>query len=93
MTALSELVAARGLAATVEADVWPPIVGTRVISHAVIVQMSATEILPPESASDELADFDIVPLGDADAPEMLALATLTQPGPFFVTDPARGGCL
>jgi predicted GNAT family acetyltransferase len=27
-------------------------------------------------------DHQIVPLGEADAPEMLALATLTNPGPF-----------
>ena len=27
-------------------------------------------------------DFDMVPLGGADAAEMLALATLTRPGPF-----------
>ena len=26
--------------------------------------------------------FDIVPLSEADAPDMLALATLTEPGPF-----------
>jgi predicted GNAT family acetyltransferase len=84
MTALSELVVARGLAATVEAEIWPPIAGTRVISHAVIVQMMAAEIVPPElAADDDLADYEIVPLDDADAPEMLALATLTQPGPFF----------
>lgn len=29
------------------------------------------------------ARFDVVALGDGDAAEMLALATLTQPGPFF----------
>lgn len=28
-------------------------------------------------------DIDFQPLGAADGPEMLALATLTQPGPFF----------
>lgn len=28
-------------------------------------------------------DLDIVPLSEADAPEMLALATLTRPGPFY----------
>lgn len=83
MTALSELVAARGIVATVEADVWPPIHGTAVLSHAVIVQMMATELIPPAGPGDDLADYEIIPLSDADAPEMLALATLTQPGPFF----------
>jgi predicted GNAT family acetyltransferase len=48
----------------------------------VIVQMSAEALTPPE-AQDGPADYEIIPLGDADAPEMLALATLTQPGPFF----------
>jgi len=83
MTALAELVAARGVAATVEAEIWPPIAGTRVLSHAVIVQMSAEALTPPEASEDRPADYEIIPLGDADAPEMLALATLTQPGPFF----------
>ena len=81
MTALAELVARRGLAATVEADVWPPIAGTEVVSRAVIVQMAATEITPPGPADEP--DYEIVPLGEPDAAEMLALATLTQPGPFF----------
>ena len=82
MTALAELVAARGIVATVEAEAWPPIAGTTLISHAVIVQMSATELTRP-AGGDDLADYAIEPLTDADAPEMLALATLTQPGPFF----------
>lgn len=42
------------------------------------VQMVAPQ---PLVASDD--EGDIVPLGDDDAAEMLALATLTQPGPFF----------
>lgn len=32
--------------------------------------------------SNEPSAFKIQPLGDADAPDMLALATLTRPGPF-----------
>jgi predicted GNAT family acetyltransferase len=42
------------------------------------VQMVATR-----SVAAITADEDIVELGDADAPEMLALAELTQPGPFL----------
>ena len=42
------------------------------------VQMVAPQ---PLVASDD--EGDIVPLGDDDAAEMLALATLTQPGPFL----------
>jgi ribosomal protein S18 acetylase RimI-like enzyme len=35
-----------------------------------------------ERFSSGASDFDIRPLGEADATEMLALATLTRPGPF-----------
>ncbi|MBD8897801.1 GNAT family N-acetyltransferase [Rhodanobacter sp. DHG33] len=42
------------------------------------VQMVAAAPLVAETGPD-----DVVSLGDADAPEMLALATLTQPGPFL----------
>jgi ribosomal protein S18 acetylase RimI-like enzyme len=35
-----------------------------------------------ERFSSGESDFEIRPLGDEDAPEMLALATLTRPGPF-----------
>ncbi|MGH8294899.1 MAG: GNAT family N-acetyltransferase [Steroidobacteraceae bacterium] len=42
------------------------------------VQMLAPRGTPFESAGD-----DLLPLGDADAPEMLALAKLTEPGPFL----------
>lgn len=42
------------------------------------VQMVAASPLVAEAGPDE-----VIPLGDADAPEMLALATLTEPGPFL----------
>src|SRR3546814_15842408 len=35
--------------------------------------------------------FHVVPLGDADAAEMLDLATLTEPGPFFARTHGLGG--
>jgi predicted GNAT family acetyltransferase len=38
----------------------------------------------------EFAPEDIVQLGDADAPEMLALAQLTEPGPFFARTHTMG---
>jgi predicted GNAT family acetyltransferase len=41
------------------------------------VQMLATRPLAPQTG-----DNTIVELGDADAPEMVALAQLTEPGPF-----------
>jgi predicted GNAT family acetyltransferase len=39
------------------------------------------------------ADADIVPLTDADAPEMLALAKLTEPGPFLARTHTMGAFL
>jgi predicted GNAT family acetyltransferase len=59
----------------------PPVVvppGCAVRKSAQGVQMVATQaVQTPPSVSGA------VRLGDADAPEMLALAQLTQPGPFF----------
>lgn len=56
----------------------PPVVlppGLTVAKAAQGVQMVATRPLAP--------DADLHLLGEADAPEMLALATLTEPGPFL----------
>lgn len=48
-----------------------------VVSRAPCVQMTARSLTP---AAD--GDLDVLTLGEADADEMLALATLTRPGPF-----------
>jgi predicted GNAT family acetyltransferase len=56
----------------------PPIAvpaGLEAVKQALGVQMLATRPLAP--------DDGVVVLTDADAPEMLALATLTEPGPFL----------
>lgn len=58
-----------------EIRIPPGLVAAR---SAMGVQMVARDRIVPESGPDEL-----VPLGDTDAEEMLALATLTQPGPFM----------
>jgi predicted GNAT family acetyltransferase len=63
--------------ALVEAQDAPPPPGAAVMQHAILNQMIATAITRGD------ATFEIVPLGDGDAAEMLALATLTEPGPFF----------
>jgi predicted GNAT family acetyltransferase len=47
--------------------------------------MLATHSIPAEAGNEE-----ILPLGDADAPEMLALAQLTQPGPFLARTHVMG---
>lgn len=49
------------------------------------VQMVATRSLRAEAG-----DPSIRPLADADAPEMLALARLTEPGPFLPRTPTMG---
>lgn len=49
------------------------------------VQMVAARPVRPESGSEA-----ILPLGDADAPDMLALAQLTQPGPFLARTHVMG---
>lgn len=55
----------------------PP--GLAVMKTAQGVQMIARRHVPRESTNGA----DLLQLTDADAPEMLALATLTEPGPFL----------
>jgi predicted GNAT family acetyltransferase len=76
--ALAALVPADGQVALVEAQAPAPVPRTVIASTAVIWQMVAPSIT---AAPDP--DFTIVDLTDADAPQMLALATETRPGPFF----------
>lgn len=54
----------------------PP--GAEQVLTADCVQMTADALTPGGAAG-----FDILDLADADGSEMLALATLTEPGPFF----------
>jgi predicted GNAT family acetyltransferase len=56
----------------------PPIPGTTVVSRALCWQMVAETLAEPAPVA-----FEIEPLSEADAPQMLALAALTAPGPFF----------
>lgn len=77
-TDLAALVAAHGDVALVEPEDAPPIEGLAVRSQAVCWQMVAQEPNPVGEPA-----FDIEVLTEADAPQMLALATLTAPGPFF----------
>lgn len=79
LAALLALVPEKAPVVVIEAEPPPPVPGTAVQSGAVLWQMAA-EGLTPAGAEP---DFEILPLGEADAPEMLALARLTQPGPFF----------
>lgn len=65
--------------------VVPP--GFTLQKHGLIVQMLATRRLSDEAGADPEAAADgtgaLQVLGDADAPDMLALARLTEPGPFL----------
>lgn len=61
----------------------PPLVappGFRVVKEAEGVQTTRTRAA---AAAGTHEGIELVPLGDADAAEMLALARLTEPGPFL----------
>jgi predicted GNAT family acetyltransferase len=78
LASLAALVPTEGQVALVEAQEPPPVPGVSVASRSVIWQMTADGLAPAGPP-----DFEIEPLTEADAPQMLALATLTRPGPFF----------
>lgn len=79
VAALSRLIQAHpGEVGIVERFEPPAIPGTVVTRRAVLNQMVAGTLADPTPV-----DFEIVSLTDTDGPDMLALATLTAPGPFF----------
>ena len=49
----------------------------------VIFTASCVQMVDEADVADARPAFDVLSLSDDDAPEMLALATLTRPGPFF----------
>jgi len=78
LAVMAALVPGEGAVALVEAEPPPEIPGTAVAEAHLIWQMAADALTEaPEPA------FAWEPLSDADGPQMLALATLTRPGPFF----------
>lgn len=79
LAALGRLVHAHpGEVGVVERFDIPPVPGTAVTKRAILNQMVAGPLAQPKPV-----DFEIQSLTDADAPQMVALATLTAPGPFF----------
>ena len=78
LVALGALVAEHGDVALLEADPPRDAPGVAVVSQDLGVQMVAAHRTP-----EPAANFEMIRLCDADGPEMLALATLTEPGPFF----------
>jgi predicted GNAT family acetyltransferase len=84
--ALGALVRELGDVALVEPVAAPEIPGTKVVSEALCWQMIAEGPGGPASQPT----FEIVDLTPGDAAEMLALATLTRPGPFVARTPELG---
>ncbi|UAL09471.1 GNAT family N-acetyltransferase [Caulobacter segnis] len=78
LAALGDLVRELGTVGLVELATPPAPAGTEIVSSALCLQMVAETVAPAWDVA-----FDMLPLDDADAAEMLALATLTKPGPFF----------
>ncbi|WP_303713457.1 GNAT family N-acetyltransferase [Brevundimonas naejangsanensis] len=78
VAAIAALDQPEGMLATVEADPTPVPPGLRVLKAAVLSQMVLVELAPAK-----VRDIAIEPLTEADAPAMLALGTLTEPGSFF----------
>ncbi len=75
--ALRELISPEGRVALVTVDKLNAYPGLEVVREAPVVQMVALAATPSPSR-----DPEPVVLGPADVPEMLDLATQTQPGPF-----------
>ena len=78
LAALGELVREHGEVILFEPAELPAVPGAELVQRAPIVQMIAERQIAPVKSP-----LDIQPLSNADAEEMLALATLTKPGPFF----------
>lgn len=77
MADLAALVAAHGDVALLQPEAPPEAPGLAVAFQGLGVQMVWERL-----STGPDPEFEILPLGAADAPEMLALATLTEPGPF-----------
>ena len=75
LAALAALAPAKGVIGLVE-TLLPSLSGLRIVRQAACVQMVAVAPIP-------LPDIAFDPLSDEDAVDMLELATLTEPGPFF----------
>lgn len=76
--ALAALVPEGGDLWLVEEEPWPLPPGTREVKRAVLAQMVAEGPPPPIRANEP----EMILLGDADAPEMAALAEHAKPGPW-----------
>jgi len=82
--ALAERVGPGGTAALFRDVIAPAPEGWTEVFRATVCQLVADELAPAPGC-------DALPLGDADAAEMLALALLTEPGPFVARTHELGG--
>lgn len=57
---------------------------------SLVKQAKGVQMVRSRAASAATAHDDILKLGDADAPEMVALAKLTEPGPFLARTHTMG---
>ncbi|CAN5474787.1 GNAT family N-acetyltransferase [soil metagenome] len=78
LAALAALCPTGGMIGLVETDDWPVPPGMTLHRRALCHQMVAERPRTPGTTV-----FQVLDLGIDDAADMLALATLTQPGPFF----------
>ncbi len=77
LSGITALIPPGAAVALVETDAIAPPPGAALVQHRALYQMIADRIAPDD------VDFAVTALTDSDAEEMLALATLTEPGPFF----------
>lgn len=86
LAALAALVPRGEQASFVERDAWPLPPETAPVRQATLIQMLAEKgIEAPET------DLPLLELGDVDGREMLELATLCRPGPYFAQTHKLGG--
>jgi predicted GNAT family acetyltransferase len=85
LTGLAELMPQDGHVALAEVAMVAAPPGFVSMISATIHQMTAPRIDPPDD------NLDVVSLSNKDAPEMRALAELTQPGPFHTRTHELGG--
>ena len=78
LEALAALIPPHDIVSIAPTKPFTPPPGTRIVDELILHQMLADRL------AVTAPDFPVMPLGDADAEEMRALATLTEPGPFLI---------
>jgi len=86
LAAMAALVPPGEEASMVEREAWPLPPSVTLVREAKLIQMVAQDGIAAPAA-----DLPLLELGDSDAPEMLALADLCRPGPYFARTHRLGG--